>query len=87
MLPKYKKTINQEDNMSNMYVNVNAKINTIKTSIIKASIIIGIIIPGIIRIINRIIGINFGLQRVPIRILSGCPRNDRVKRMRYGKRL
>jgi len=71
--------------MSNMYVNVNAKINTIKTSIIKANIIIGIIIPGIIRIINRIIGISFGLQRIPIRILAGCPRNNRVNRMKYGK--
>ncbi len=73
--------------MSNMYVNANAKINTIKTSIIKASIIIGIIIPGIIRIINRIIGISNGLQSVPIRILSGCPRNNRVNRMRYGNRV
>lgn len=71
--------------MSNMYVNANAKINTIKTSIIKTSIIIGIIIPGIIRIINRIISISFGLQLIPIPILSGCPRNNRVNRMRYGK--
>ena len=73
--------------MSNMYVNVNAKINTIKTSIIEANIIIGIIIPGIIKIINRIIGISNGLQSVPIPILSGCPRNNRVNRMRYGKRV
>jgi len=72
--------------MSNMYVNANANTNTIKTSIIRASIIIGIIIPGIIRIINRIISISFGLQSVPIHILSGCPRNNRVNRMRFGKR-
>jgi len=73
--------------MSNIYVNVNAKTNTIKAFSIKANIIIGIIIPGIIRIINRIICINFGLQRVPIRILPGCPRNNRVDRMRSGKRV
>ncbi len=72
--------------MSNIYVNVNAKINTFKTFIIKANIIIGIIIPGKIRIINRIIGIHFGLQRVPIRIYPGCPRNNRVNRIRVGKR-
>jgi hypothetical protein len=76
--------------MSKIYVNAKAKINTIKTFIIKASISIGIIIPGIIRIIKHIISINFGLQSASIQILpsySHCPRNNRVNRMRYGKRL
>ncbi|MGD2087037.1 MAG: hypothetical protein PVH61_12720 [Candidatus Aminicenantes bacterium] len=70
--------------MSNMNVNANPKINTIKTASIKGNIIIGIIIPGIIGIINRIIGINFGLQLVPLRILSHYPRNNRINRMRSG---
>ena len=64
--------------MSKMYVNANANINTVKTPFIKAVINIGIIIPGIITIINRIIGIHFGLQLIPIGILSRCPRYNRV---------
>ncbi len=70
--------------MSNMCVNANAKIkssNIIKTSIMKARIIF-----GIISIIDRIIGSLFGLQPVPIRILSRCPRYGRGNRKRTGKR-